>query len=326
MIVAESLPAPAGYAYTGIQFSLPDGTWSSRTPAPTPGYGLAVAVVGTRIYAIGGQMGGTTLNRVEEYDPVNDTWQSRTSMPTARELLAVAVVNNRIYAIGGGVGGSTVTYDTVEEYDPVTDTWTTKAPMPTGRYALQAVVVDNRIYAIGGYGQNPAVNNGAIGTVEVYDPLSDTWTAQASMPTPRHNFAVSVVDGKIYTIGGQGYAPFVPDVEVYDPAANTWSSRTAMPTARLGATASVINGGVYVIGGQAETQLTTVERYDPVSDEWTAVAAMPTERAQLSSVVLNNKIYAIGGLRYIQTPGGGPVFLGTVELFSPSTGYVLFKK
>lgn len=57
-------------------------------------------------------------------------------------------------------------------------TWTTKTSMPTARYAFGAVGVSNgKIYAIGGNTQQTgSAAQDIVGTVEEYDPSTDTWT------------------------------------------------------------------------------------------------------------------------------------------------------
>ena len=43
---------------------------------------------------------------------------------------------------------------------------------------------------------------GGIPTIEEYDPMTDTWTKKADMPTARFAPATSAVNGFIYVIGG----------------------------------------------------------------------------------------------------------------------------
>jgi len=76
--------------------------------------------------------------------------------------------------------------------------WSTKAPMPTSRVGIGAAVVNNIIYVIGG---GTGINN-VVGTVEAYDPATNTWTTKAPMPTPRVDLGIATVNGKIYAIGG----------------------------------------------------------------------------------------------------------------------------
>jgi hypothetical protein len=70
--------------------------------------------------------------------------------------------------------------------------------MPTARYGLAASAVNSVIYAAGGY----AGAAQAVGTVEAYDPASDSWTAIAPMPTPRTYPSVIGVGSVLYSLGG----------------------------------------------------------------------------------------------------------------------------
>jgi hypothetical protein len=56
--------------------------------------------------------------------------------------------------------------------------------------------------------------------VEEYDPATDTWTRKADMPTARDSLSTSVVNGKIYAIGGamSGDGVSLSIIEEYDPA------------------------------------------------------------------------------------------------------------
>jgi hypothetical protein len=42
--------------------------------------------------------------------------------------------------------------------------------------------------------------------VEVYDPLTSTWTSAAGMPTTRGALGVGVISGALYAIGGRNAA------------------------------------------------------------------------------------------------------------------------
>lgn len=60
-----------------------------------------------------------------------------------------------------------------------------------------------------------------------------TWTQKANMPTARWGVSTSVVDGKIYAVGGgERRGPF-STVEEYDPTTDTWTKKADMPTADL---------------------------------------------------------------------------------------------
>src|SRR2546426_9123415 len=98
------------------------------------------------------------------------------------------------------------------------------------------------------------VNAGVLGTVEAYDPTTNTWTTKAPMPTPRHGLGTSVVNGVIYAMGGSaGY--LLGTVEAYDPATNTWSTKASMPTARYYPSTSIVNGVIYAVGGATDSAI-----------------------------------------------------------------------
>ncbi|TET99514.1 MAG: galactose oxidase, partial [Anaerolineales bacterium] len=99
-----------------------------------------------------------------------------------------------------------------------------------------------------------------------------TWTQKADMPTARWGLSISMVDGKIYAIGGIGS---FKKVEEYDPATDTWTEKADMPTRRIFIATSVVNGRIYAIGGgSTPISLKKVEEYDPATDTWTEKADM----------------------------------------------------
>ena len=91
------------------------------------------------------------------------------------------------------------------------------------------------------------------------------WSQKADMPTARAFLGTSVMDGRIYAIGGLGGANVGPhSVEEYAPATETWTPSTDMPTPRLALSTSVVDGVIYAFGGADGTAyLRTVEAFEP---------------------------------------------------------------
>ena len=158
-----------------------------------------------------------------------------------------------------------------------------------------------------------------LGLASVSLASRDMWIAKSPMPTERSCLSTSVVDGKIYAMGGVANAnsAALSIVEEYDSKTDIWSTRTNMPTARLSPGACAVEGKIYVIGGGQRVLgagSSTVQQYDPETDTWTGKANMPTSRFVLSASVVNGKIYAIGG-----KPAHGVLPLKTVEEYDPAT-------
>lgn len=302
----------------------------------------ANVVLNEKIYVLGGAPAGiSVLSSMEMYDPATNVWTTEASMPVARYALAAASVNGVIYAIGGttAVNGQGP-INALAVYDPVTNLWNstvpstpatltagtagqTLAPLPTGRWGLHAVVIDGLIYAVGGAIQSSSGVNTYYGTVEVYDPVANTWTTKSPMPTPRQGMALSVVNGLIYAIGGWGGWPELAVVEVYNPVNGTWATtvpvnaattllNTAgtalapMPTPRDDFGFGVVNGIIYTIAGDTNTFdnyartpccTNVVQAYDTLANTWSNQTPAPTIRDDFDASSVSGIIYAIAGSR-----------------------------
>lgn len=192
-----------------IQFSVAEEVkWAKKADVPTARAMFPTCAVNGLIYAMGGWTNaGGFFRTVEAYDPNADTWAKKANMPSARDCFSAVAVNGVIYTFGGGNGNA---MSVVEAYDPVKDTWEQKNNMPTPRWALSASDANDIIYVIGG-GAGLAGGLAPLSTVEAYNPETDKWEKKADMPTPRDALSASVVNGKIYAIGGHGVI-----VEEYD--------------------------------------------------------------------------------------------------------------
>jgi N-acetylneuraminic acid mutarotase len=237
-----------------------------------------------------------TLPNVETVRAAEDSWTIMEPMSTARAWLGVAVVDGKIYAIGGS-------YDSfgVEEFDPVTNTWATKTPMPTPRIYFGIAVVDNKIYTIGGDSGNRTAGETLINVNVVYDPLTDTWETRTSMPTKRLGLSASVVDGKIYCIGGRIGKPTYADVsttEVYDPTTDTWTTMEPIPTPVSYHASAVVDNKIYIMGGAVGLSLNQI--YDPQTDTWSSGASLPTgidsaAAGVTAGTTATERIFVLGG-------------------------------
>ncbi len=253
-------------------------TWTKKADMPTARSYLSASAVDGKIYAIGGWTRANTQSSVEEYDPATDTWTKKADMPIGRYHSAICAVNGKIYAIGGF--GLPTLQLMVEEYDPATDRWVRKADMPTARIQLSACAVNGKIYAIGGISWDGA-QGPALSAVEEYDPSTDTWTKKADMPMPTYNHAATVVNGKIYVMGGESGSwaveTILSTIMKYDPATDTWTKEGDMRVPRTAMSASVVDGRIYVIGGKevGVRKISTVEEYTP--EGWPFPRALATE-------------------------------------------------
>lgn len=189
-----------------------------------------------------------------------------------------------------------------------TNTWIAKSSTGfTARREAASVSLNGKIYVLGGAYYDARYHHTALKTLEVYDPVTNTWSRPVTTGTftARENLAATVYDGKIYAIGGSytdtnNFVHELKTVEVFDPATNSWSTpNIAVPCApRLNACASAIDGRIYLVGGETSRSLNeTVEVLDPVSNTW---SILPTTgfaggRRVSTTTYLRGKFYITGG-------------------------------
>lgn len=172
--------------------------------------------------------------------------------------------------------------------------------MPERRCKLQSIRTKPRrwseaaglIYAIGGL----TSSGEALSTVETYDTLTGLWVPGVPMTTLRTRVGVTVLDNKLYAVGGFDGHKRLSTVECYDPQMKAWRAVTSMNTRRSALGAVVLHGKIYVVGGyDGHISLSTVECYSPVNNMWSFLSPMGTLRSAAGVTELNGKIYAIGG-------------------------------
>ena len=292
-----------------------DQGWERRTQLPTKRVGFATAVVGHKVYLIGGTLykdkaiqrpyGNSTL---EVYDTQKSKWQRGADMPTPRHSARAAVVNGTIFVFGGWHGENHALAEgypvSVEAYNPRTNTWIQKKDMPVSRVAFGIGVVDEKIYIIGGMTR---FGEAKLDRVDVYNPATNTWVEGQKMPTPRHALGVGVVGKRIYTIDGRGRPrgkqdTFLTVIEEYDSLRHQWRKKGDMLDTRLGLSPVVVRDSIYLIGGfiwrgvgfEAE-YLASVNVYNLQKDAWSNIPAMPRPLVYHTAAV-NGRIYVFGGM------------------------------
>jgi N-acetylneuraminic acid mutarotase len=125
--------------------------WVALAPVPNPRSHMGSAVLGGRIYAIGGQHGHDaaliTQPDVDAYDPATNTWTRLANLPKPLGHISGATfaMDGRIVVMGGETANNAVVAD-VYAYTPDTNHWTALAPLPSPRRSGVADVVGGVLY------------------------------------------------------------------------------------------------------------------------------------------------------------------------------------
>ncbi len=130
-------------------------TWREGARLPNGRNHMGSAVLGGKIYAIGGQHDHDqrlrTQRDVHAYSPETDSWQKLANLPRPLSHIANStfVSGGRILAIGGEVANFDAV-DTVFAYTPETNSWESLTPLPLAIQSTVAKRVGDQIVVTGG--------------------------------------------------------------------------------------------------------------------------------------------------------------------------------
>lgn len=248
--------------------------------------------------------------------PLFDAWTSGTADPIAVSGSGTAAMNGKIY-VAGGAGQNQA--HALQIYDPSSDSWSTGASLPFDLAGTPATgFINGKLYVAEGWVNSDS--NNATTSLEIYDPLTNSWTFGPPSSLRRGVSASAVIGTKLYITGGRagfGQGPYAT-LEIYDAASNTWSSGAALPTPVQAPIGAAIGGKFYVAGGSltatSDATLTgAVQIYDPTNDTWSAGAPMPVPLARMVAGVVNGQIYVVDG----NTSDGA--YSSVLEIYDPTT-------
>ncbi|CAG9769823.1 unnamed protein product [Ceutorhynchus assimilis] len=239
------------------------------------------AVVGFRIYIIGGFDGMDYFNSCRCFDAVTKTWKEIAPMHSRRCYVSTAVVNDQIYAMGGYDGHHR--QNTAERYDYVTNQWTLISPMNMQRSDASACTLHGKIYITGGFNGQECMQS-----VEIYDPEINQWSMIPSMRSRRSGLSCITYHERVYVVGGFNGISRMCSGEKYNPLTNTWASVPDMYNPRSNFAIEVIDDMIFAIGGfNGVTTIYHVECYDERTNEWYEATDMNVYRSALSACVID---------------------------------------
>jgi N-acetylneuraminic acid mutarotase len=267
--VAGGLLSPnTGYSAHFEAWDAAQARWTRLATLPEARHHIALAAASGRLWGIGGFSGGFPNWRAQPsvfwYEPAADRWHKGPDLPLARAEGIAAAVEGKVYLIGGRVPSAIDAshfndhQDTVraEVLDPASGRLSRLPDAPTARNSAASAVIDGRIYVVGGRTAKKQADGSLrqvnVATLEVFDPVSNTWTTRKPMPQARGGLAATTHRGKLYVFGGEQWVPeqkVFADSWVYDPTKDQWDALPPMPTARHGLGAATLNNRIHLIGG-----------------------------------------------------------------------------
>jgi hypothetical protein len=178
--------------------------WTRLAPMGQARGGLDAAVIGDKIYAVGGKGPGfpdldtDPYATLEVFDIPTGRWTRGPDMPTARHHLGVAAVDAKLYAVGGREADD-LSLGAVEAFDPATGVWETLADLPQHVGSLGVTAGENEVFATGGGDDSEGWVTPA---TWAYSPERRTWRRMPDLRQARHGHTAAVVGRRLWVFGG----------------------------------------------------------------------------------------------------------------------------
>lgn len=133
----------------------------------------------------------------------------------------------------------------------------------------------------------------SVQAVEIFDPVSTTWTTFPSEREYRMEAASAVINGRFHVCGGHAGDFLRPSAEVdrFDPALGTWQALPPMSQGRCKHGAAVVGARLYACGGRHSS---SAEVFDAWSNVWKSAPGMRKKRCG-GVAVIKDSVYIIGG-------------------------------
>jgi hypothetical protein len=294
------------------------GTWSFTGSLNLPRTGhTATLLANGKVLVAGGftNSSGDLSNTAELYDPATGEW-SFTGNPKVLRIdhTATLLANGKVLVAGGGIltdGEIGVDYsptNTAELYDPATGEWGSTGKLNETRFIHNATLLQDGKVLVAGGCMDPDCFV-MLGSAELYDPNTETWSITGSLSTPRDSHTLTLLpNGNVLLSGGQGRPfPFILDAaELYNPATGRWSYTGSLLKRRWAATVTILaSGQALVVGGEfsydsakpGHTEVfNSAELYNPATGKWNTTANLNTARSSHTATLLNNgRVLVVGG-------------------------------
>ncbi len=203
----------------------------------------------------------------------------------------------------------------------VDPSWSSTGSLAQARASHTAILLANGETLVAGGVAAGGTFGTPISSCELFNPISETWRAAASLSQSRGNHETVLLDsGKVIVIGGEKDSHIsLSSCELYDSNLDTWAAAAAMASARYNFRATKLSDGrILASGGQLDSNpgpYAKCEIYDPNLNSWSATGDMGQARYGHACTRLNNgTILACGGNTF------GPALTVSSEIFNVSTG------
>ncbi len=260
-----------------------------------------------RVLVVGGAGDAAEpLASAELFDPATGQWTMTGPMNVARtDHKPLLLPGGKVMVLGGFNDAGPLA--SVELYDPTHGKWRTTGSMIEPRqWNSVTLLASGKVLVVGGSSRC----NGeycVLATTELYDPVTEKWSAAGSLMTPRViDHVALLLDGKVLVAGGYNRSGFLVSSELFEPE----DTLAPSPASHSPAAVADTTGAATSTGGSPSSA--------------TVPAAFRV--ARVTDIVLTDSARLPNGMfqfTFTNTPGLSFTVFGTTNLAEPVESWLL---
>ncbi|XP_068164742.1 kelch-like protein 9 [Antennarius striatus] len=212
------------YRYDPLQ-----NIWESLAPMQERRCYFSVVVLDGKIYAIGGLCDPDYTETVEQYCPITNSWRYTSPIYLPQRAHAARVLQGKIFVSGGQIS-DTHCLSSMFQYHPETGSaYLADMAKPRANHCME--ILGECLYVAGGVTMGHIINILDLLSCEVYNPVTNCWSAFPSLPVPHVGAGSTVLEGKFYVLGGYSHEEYSDTTMIhrYDPHTQRWENMGKTP-------------------------------------------------------------------------------------------------
>ena len=168
------------------------------------------------------------------------------------------------------------------------------ASVPTGLVNHKVELLHGSLFVGGGYEGNSSTDNKDNYNLYIYNLSVNHWS---SITTPYAFYGMTVLNGKLITVGGVTENSEVTDKILF---AGQWTEYNKLPTAKYSVTAVGYQSMLITIGERKNirgiwTVLTATELLDTTTGVWYTCDHLPAAYSSFRAVIVSETLFLVGG-------------------------------
>jgi hypothetical protein len=270
LVTGGFIPGPGPISSTAVEsaelYDTSSGTWAPAGSVGERGDHTATWLLDGKVLVAGGHFYSSSGDIYRDdailYDPASGNWSATGNLLQRRAHHTATLLRDGLVLVAGGFDASSNVLASAELYNSGTGTWSATGNLTHPRQYHTATLLYNGKVLVAGGSDRAAANFAPLGSAELYDPDTGTWTTTGSLAAERaFHTAKLLSSGRVLVTGGSNGNGALATAELYDPATGSWTSTGSLREPRSGHTASYTLSNQILIAGGGTNDSRSAELY-----------------------------------------------------------------